>query len=57
MMGPSLYPSIVAPSSSGKGATEAEGLKAERNMAAGDEEMVLLWSRGGKIGDKGGRPS
>lgn len=57
MMGPSLYPSTCSPSSSGKGAAEAEGLKAERNMAAGDEERVLLWSTEEKIGDKGGRPS
>ena len=57
MIGPSLNPSTCSPSSSGKGAVEAEGLKAERNMAAGDEEMVLLLSKEGKIGDKGGRPS
>jgi hypothetical protein len=51
MMGPSLNSSTCSPSSSGKGATEAAGLKAERNMAAGDEEMALLLSKEGKMGD------
>ena len=57
MMLPSLYPSTSSPSSSGKGAVEAAGLKADRNMAAGDKEMLPFWSKLGKMGDRGGRPS